>query len=257
MILSRASAALTTTHLVTGNLEIFCGDAHEMNGMNAQGQQEKAPNFWKDTASGGGSALNKLPGRVMKQNSYALGTGSKPSTPTKQAQHRRNNSTSFELFTASCEDAWDSHIDDCDGSAEDLAAGGRTASSSSRGPGAARRSSSATRTGAAPRTAKSAPGTANSLRGELLGNRGRPENVLGSAAAVAADPKLAKFKKLLFEDDVTDLNQVRSMAWAGIPGEVRPVTWKLLLGYLPVMREKRVQALERKVSSCDLVAICL
>lgn len=203
-------------------------------------------NFWKDQSTS--TVPAKLPGRVvMKQNSFAYGAGSKPSTPTKQAHHRRNNSTSFELFTASCEDAWDSQIDDIeaveDGSKSGLAGGGV------RGNGTAnhthRRSSSATRS-----VTKNAPGSA-SLAGEVktMLIRSKAEQVTKEITVVVpSDPKLAKFKKLLFEDDVCDLNQLRSMAWAGINGEVRPLTWKMLLGYLPVIRSKRVQALERKRS---------
>ena len=63
---------------------------------------------------------------------------------------------------------------------------------------------------------------------------------------VESDPKLEKIKKIVFEDEVTDLNQLRSLAWAGIPNQVRPITWKLLLGYLPVVRSKRNQTLDRK-----------
>ena len=61
-----------------------------------------------------------------------------------------------------------------------------------------------------------------------------------------SDPKLAKIRKIVFEDEVTDLNQLRSLAWAGIPNQIRPITWKLLLGYLPVVRSKRTQSLDRK-----------
>lgn len=60
------------------------------------------------------------------------------------------------------------------------------------------------------------------------------------------DPKLVKFKKLIFEDEVADMNQLRSLSWAGIPFEVRPITWKLLLGYLPVMKSRRSQVAEAK-----------
>ncbi len=61
-----------------------------------------------------------------------------------------------------------------------------------------------------------------------------------------SDPKLAKLNRIVFEDEVTDLSQLRSLAWAGIPNSVRPITWKLLLGYLPVIRSKRAQVMERK-----------
>jgi hypothetical protein len=98
--------------------------------------------FWKQSSMQSNSSQTnsnqKFPGRViMKQNNnninFSINTncdqklrtnksstvGSKPNTPTKgsqqshQNQHKRNNSSSFEVFTASCDDAWDSNIDEC------------------------------------------------------------------------------------------------------------------------------------------------
>lgn len=60
------------------------------------------------------------------------------------------------------------------------------------------------------------------------------------------DPKSAKLRKLLYEDEVVDLNPLRTIAWTGIPSEFRPLTWKLLLGYLPVAKSKREEVLKRK-----------
>lgn len=60
------------------------------------------------------------------------------------------------------------------------------------------------------------------------------------------DPKTAKFSKLLYEDELTDLNELKKIAWNGIPHKHRPITWKLLLGYLPVNKSKREQQLQRK-----------
>lgn len=60
------------------------------------------------------------------------------------------------------------------------------------------------------------------------------------------DPKVAKFHKLLFEDEMIDLNQLKMIAWGGIPYRYRPLSWRLLLGYLPVAKSKREQQLTRK-----------
>lgn len=60
------------------------------------------------------------------------------------------------------------------------------------------------------------------------------------------DPKVAKFYKLLYEDEMIDLNQLKMIAWGGIPYRYRPLSWRLLLGYLPVARSKREQQLTRK-----------
>jgi len=38
---------------------------------------------------------------------------------------------------------------------------------------------------------------------------------------------------------VVDLEALRELAWSGIPAELRPGCWQLLLGYLPPNRERR------------------
>lgn len=45
---------------------------------------------------------------------------------------------------------------------------------------------------------------------------------------------------------MTDLNQLRTIAWNGIINEERPLVWKLLLGYVPAIRAKREVALQHK-----------
>lgn len=60
------------------------------------------------------------------------------------------------------------------------------------------------------------------------------------------DPKSLKFQKLLYEDEMIDLNQLKMIAWGGIPYRFRPLSWKLLLGYLPVAKSKRESQLTRK-----------
>lgn len=67
-----------------------------------------------------------------------------------------------------------------------------------------------------------------------------------AAATTTTDPKAAKFHKLLYEDEMIDLNQLKMIAWGGIPYRYRPLSWRLLLGYLPVARSKREQQLIRK-----------
>lgn len=60
------------------------------------------------------------------------------------------------------------------------------------------------------------------------------------------DPKTAKFQKVLYEDEICDLNQLKLIAWGGIPYKYRPLSWRLLLGYLTVAKSKREQQLARK-----------
>ncbi|EPQ30887.1 uncharacterized protein PFL1_01784 [Pseudozyma flocculosa PF-1] len=43
-----------------------------------------------------------------------------------------------------------------------------------------------------------------------------------------------------------DISVLRSLAWAGVPDELRPVVWQLLLGYLPTVAAVRAQTLSRK-----------
>lgn len=157
----------------------------------------------------------------MKQHSYAMRTNN----PSASQTHRRNNSTSFETFTASCDDAWDSNVEDCVGSFEEL-------------------TTNEAADHAVVKNRRSIPGTASSVRCSS-------ERDVSTATVPDCDPKLSKFRKLVIEDEVTDLNQLRSMAWAGIPSEVRPVTWKLLLGYIPVSKSRRNTVLERKRAEYD------
>ncbi|KAK4701910.1 TBC1 domain family member 2, partial [Phenoliferia sp. Uapishka_3] len=43
-----------------------------------------------------------------------------------------------------------------------------------------------------------------------------------------------------------DLTELRKLAWAGIPAELRPMSWQLLLGYLPAPASRRLPTLARK-----------
>ncbi|KAL2023810.1 hypothetical protein VTK56DRAFT_1077 [Thermocarpiscus australiensis] len=57
--------------------------------------------------------------------------------------------------------------------------------------------------------------------------------------------RINKFKRLL-QASTIPLNDLRALAWSGIPEEVRAMTWQLLLSYLPTNSERRVATLERK-----------
>ena len=39
---------------------------------------------------------------------------------------------------------------------------------------------------------------------------------------------------------VVDLDALRELAWSGVPSDLRPTCWQLLLGYLPPNRERRL-----------------
>ncbi|XP_048410182.1 TBC1 domain family member 22A isoform X2 [Stegostoma tigrinum] len=57
--------------------------------------------------------------------------------------------------------------------------------------------------------------------------------------------RLDKFRQLLAGPN-TDLEELRKCSWSGIPRQVRPITWKLLSGYLPANAERRESTLQRK-----------
>jgi len=54
-----------------------------------------------------------------------------------------------------------------------------------------------------------------------------------------------KFKQIL-DSQVIDLEQLRKLSWSGIPDEIRPTVWKILMGYLPANSDRRDATLERK-----------
>ncbi|KAF4121050.1 TBC1 domain family member 2 [Geosmithia morbida] len=64
-------------------------------------------------------------------------------------------------------------------------------------------------------------------------------------AISARSTRINKFKKLLQASSIS-LPELRSLAWSGVPEEVRAMTWQLLLSYLPTNSERRVATLERK-----------
>ena len=57
--------------------------------------------------------------------------------------------------------------------------------------------------------------------------------------------RINRFKKLLQASSI-QLPDLRSLAWSGVPEEVRAMAWQILLGYLPTGSERRVATLERK-----------
>ena len=55
----------------------------------------------------------------------------------------------------------------------------------------------------------------------------------------------SQFEKLL-DTDVVNMEELRKLAWNGIPFCYRATVWKLLLGYLPTNAARREQSLQRK-----------
>ena len=56
-----------------------------------------------------------------------------------------------------------------------------------------------------------------------------------------------KFKSIL-ETPIIDIEQLKKLSWSGIPDEIRPMVWKILMGYLPTNSDRREATLSRKRS---------
>lgn len=72
-----------------------------------------------------------------------------------------------------------------------------------------------------------------------------PHALAGSAPTKRETSRLDKFRQLLAGPN-TDLEELRKLSWSGIPKPVRPMTWKLLSGYLPANVDRRPATLQRK-----------
>uniref|UniRef100_A0A671R6S8 TBC1 domain family member 22B-like n=1 Tax=Sinocyclocheilus anshuiensis TaxID=1608454 RepID=A0A671R6S8_9TELE len=72
------------------------------------------------------------------------------------------------------------------------------------------------------------------------------QNTSGTPAMTQREAsRLDKFRQVLAGPN-TDLEELRKLSWSGIPRQVRPITWKLLSGYLPANAERRESTLQRK-----------
>ncbi|XP_017781025.1 PREDICTED: TBC1 domain family member 22B [Nicrophorus vespilloides] len=82
---------------------------------------------------------------------------------------------------------------------------------------------------------------------EIMRNRipGRPQPLrCTNQQDEDCESKLSKFQTLLAGSP--SMNDLCELSWSGIPVKIRPVSWRLLLGYLPVNLERRGGVLERK-----------
>ncbi|XP_078200037.1 TBC1 domain family member 22A isoform X6 [Callithrix jacchus] len=79
----------------------------------------------------------------------------------------------------------------------------------------------------------------------MLGGTSDPSTLSSSALSEREASRLDKFKQLLAGPN-TDLEELRRLSWSGIPKPVRPMTWKLLSGYLPANVDRRPATLQRK-----------
>nr|CAD7415109.1 unnamed protein product [Timema poppensis] len=94
------------------------------------------------------------------------------------------------------------------------------------------------------------PGKPHMFRGATLMDK---SSTVGKDSADSEISKLEKFQPLL-ETSLLNLEDLRQLSWSGVPIRVRPVTWRLLSGYLPASLERRQQVLVRKrMDYCNLV----
>eukprot|EP00249_Psilotum_nudum_P021569 c28156_g1_i2 orf=388-1668(+) len=68
---------------------------------------------------------------------------------------------------------------------------------------------------------------------------------LSSGGRSTDSARVARFKKEL-SASVVDLDVLRELAWSGVPPDMRPVVWRLLLGYAPPNADRREAVLMRK-----------
>mmetsp|Transcript_12651 Transcript_12651/g.27372 ORF Transcript_12651/g.27372 Transcript_12651/m.27372 type:complete len:433 (+) Transcript_12651:156-1454(+) len=96
-----------------------------------------------------------------------------------------------------------------------------------------------------------AMGSAGSIDGQMAGLRfAGPDataTVADGTARTRAFPehRKNKFTKLLSEP-VVDIDALRELCWNGIPPDLRPTCWRLLLGYLPPAKARQATTLARK-----------
>lgn len=96
------------------------------------------------------------------------------------------------------------------------------------------------------------------LRKSIENSFAKPNTIIQSSSCLAFEKPdeaqnekeflpyiLTQFEKLL-SADIIDLNTLRNMSWNGIPSQHRPDVWKMLLGYLPLKKERREETLKRK-----------
>ena len=79
----------------------------------------------------------------------------------------------------------------------------------------------------------------------VIRNSGNISNYLSDDEGVS-ESKLEKFRQILNSNDDIDIENLRKLSWRGIPSSVRAVVWKILLGYMPLNRERTEQIINRK-----------
>uniref|UniRef100_A0A667GF53 TBC1 domain family member 22A n=1 Tax=Lynx canadensis TaxID=61383 RepID=A0A667GF53_LYNCA len=206
---------------------------------------------------GSGREANRSPFSFLNSIQHVYGAQHPPSThclhghakvPTTPVKARRTST--FQEFESNTSDAWDASEDDDELLA--MATANRVLRNHSqrqerrRPPEPPASVSGATRPVPASDTAplqrsQSLPHSVT----VALGGTSDPSTLSSSALSEREASRLDKFKQLLAGPN-TDLEELRKLSWSGIPKSVRPITWKLLSGYLPANVERRPATLQRK-----------
>ena len=79
----------------------------------------------------------------------------------------------------------------------------------------------------------------------IVASTSSPGKVSIAISRSMSDHRVEKFKKIL-DEPIVDLVALRELSWSGIPPTLRPLCWRLLLGYVPLSRDLREQVLSRK-----------
>ncbi|XP_006866890.1 PREDICTED: TBC1 domain family member 22A isoform X2 [Chrysochloris asiatica] len=163
--------------------------------------------FWKRSNS-------KVPGSLLQS------TPKLPSTPVKAKR-----GSTFQEFESNTSDAWDAGEDD-----DELLAM------------AAESLNTEVVMETAHRVLRNHSQRQGQRRQEVPAERPRPRPQ--SPSAPGADPRLVK--SVSESHTSCTAEELRKLSWSGIPKAVRPMTWKLLSGYLPANVDRRAATLQRK-----------
>ncbi|ERE86456.1 TBC1 domain family member 22A-like protein [Cricetulus griseus] len=78
-------------------------------------------------------------------------------------------------------------------------------------------------------------------RGMMLKTEDEPTAEFGQCEVERPETSAARRRERYCEPE-----ELRKLSWSGIPKPVRPMTWKLLSGYLPANVDRRPATLQRK-----------
>ncbi|KAH9606111.1 hypothetical protein KSS87_007253 [Heliosperma pusillum] len=101
---------------------------------------------------------------------------------------------------------------------------------------------------------ESSTGTSQSKPSASPADTSRESQKTVTSARATDSARIMKFKKELSAPTVT-LEKLRQLAWSGVPSDMRPNVWRLLLGYAPPNSDRREGVLRRKrIEYLDCVA---